>query len=89
MIRNWQDVLTASRGTLAVNDNVEVVTPYVGVRIDDDAVIILKKGNVDVTSSYVTDPTLPVAAGTLIIAKATERFLKFQAVSGKATLILD
>jgi hypothetical protein len=86
-MRNWQDVLTASRGTFAVNDSTEVTIQYYGLRIDMDGVIVLTQGATNVTQDYVSDPTEPLVAGTIIIADAGKTFTKFQAVSGKATLI--
>jgi hypothetical protein len=81
-------VMTARYGTFTINEATTKEINFYGLHVDADAVIVLKDtSNTDVTDDYVSDPTEPIKAGTLILVDEITIFKEIEVVSGQVTLI--
>lgn len=85
-------LMSASNGTVVVNDTVEFVANANGFFMNEDTVIARIEINGDTTTDvkddYITTPATAVKSGVLITPKGNDYFSAITLTSGSVTVIL-
>lgn len=85
----WEEILTASQGTLIVNDTTEKTITFDAIFVLEDTVFAsIKVGGVDIKAQLITTPATAVKAGALIRCTGGRKFSAVDLTSGSVALIL-
>jgi hypothetical protein len=81
--------MTASKGSIVVNDTDEVTRPFSAVMVLEDTVFAtLKIAGTDALADYVTTPATAVKAGAIIVPMDSKKFSGVDLTSGSVIIIL-
>ncbi len=85
----WEEILTASQGTLIVNDTTEKTITYDAIFVLEDTVFAsIKVGGVDIKAELITTPGTAVKAGAIIRPINGAKFSGVTLTSGSVCLVL-
>lgn len=89
-VRTWNEILTASAGTIIINDTTAYTDPVSAIYVLEDTVFnVLTDAAGNVKGDYITTPGTAVKAGALITPFDKQKtFVSVDLTSGSVVAIL-